>query len=95
MNTRTPAIEGSEVVRLKSREHDVLHWDVKLTLEFNGKRPAVCAIEITPLPKAVTVYLLGDSTVTDAPFDPGKPMRPEDFHVPASPSFDLTKPDGS
>src|SRR5690606_29250168 len=51
-------------------EHGVLHWDDKLTLEFNGARPAVRTIEIAPSPEAVTVFLLGDSTVTDQPHEP-------------------------
>lgn len=70
VNTRTPKILGDDHVRLKSREHGVLHWDDKLTLEFSGKRPAVCAIEITPNPEAVTVFVLGDSTVADQPQEP-------------------------
>ncbi|MEW4563401.1 rhamnogalacturonan acetylesterase [Bremerella sp. JC770] len=70
VNTRTPAIADGDHVGLKTREHGVLHWDDKLTLEFNGERPAVCAIEIVPKPDAVTVFLLGDSTVTDQPREP-------------------------
>ncbi|MFN3152723.1 rhamnogalacturonan acetylesterase [Bremerella sp.] len=70
VNTRTPAIIDGDHVGLKSREQGVLHWDDKLTLEFNGKRPSVCAIEITAKPEAVTVFLLGDSTVTDQPLEP-------------------------
>lgn len=70
VNTRTPAISGDDPVRLKSREHGVLHWDDKLTLEFNGQRPGVCAIEILPRPDAVTVFVLGDSTVADQPKEP-------------------------
>ena len=57
-------------MRLKEREKEVLHWDDKLTLEFNGSRPAVCALEITPATNAITVFLLGDSTVTDQPREP-------------------------
>jgi lysophospholipase L1-like esterase len=48
----------------------VLHWDDKLTLEFNGARPCVCAVEITPADDALTVFLAGDSTVTDQPREP-------------------------
>lgn len=70
VNTRTPVIIDGDHVGLKSREQGVLHWDDKLTLEFNGKRPSVCAIEITAKPEAVTVFLLGDSTVTDQPLEP-------------------------
>lgn len=44
-------------------------WDERLTLEFSGTRPTVCALEITP--SAVpTLFLLGDSTVTDQSREP-------------------------
>jgi len=70
VNARTPAIPGGAAVRVKDRERGVLHWDDKLTLEFNGARPAVCGLEIKPATKALTVFLLGDSTVTDQPQEP-------------------------
>jgi lysophospholipase L1-like esterase len=40
-------------------------WDEFLTLEFNGEQPGVAAIQIKPNPAATTVFLAGDSTVTD------------------------------
>jgi lysophospholipase L1-like esterase len=52
-------------VRLKPREIGALHWDKRLTLEFNGTRPCVAALEITKADEAITVFLAGDSTVTD------------------------------
>ena len=70
VNIRTPEIAGGGAVKLKPRENDYLHWDDKLTLEFNGARPCLAALEITPAPNAVTVYLAGDSTVTDQPREP-------------------------
>lgn len=73
VNVRTPKIAADGEVRLKPREKGpplVLHWDDKLTLEFNGSRPCVCALEISPADNAVTVYLAGDSTVTDQPREP-------------------------
>jgi lysophospholipase L1-like esterase len=57
-------------VKLKAREQGVLHWDDKLTLEFNDTRPCVCGLEINRVDDAVTVYLAGDSTVTDQPREP-------------------------
>lgn len=69
VNIRQPVYPGGRV-GLKDREKGYLHWDDKLTLEFNGSHPCVAALEITPAPAAVTVYLLGDSTVTDQPFEP-------------------------
>ena len=65
VNIRTPQLPDGRSVRLKEREKGVLHWDDKLTLEFRGGRPAVCAVEVAPATNAVTVFLLGDSTVTD------------------------------
>jgi lysophospholipase L1-like esterase len=55
---------------LKPREQGVLHWDDKLTLEFNGDRPGVRSVKITPVTNVTTVFLTGDSTVTDQPDEP-------------------------
>ncbi len=72
VNVRTPQIAGGGEVRLKDREKttEAWAWDEKLTLEFNGTRPTVCAIEITRADDAPTVFLLGDSTVCDQPREP-------------------------
>ncbi|MCB1126937.1 MAG: hypothetical protein KDM81_10600, partial [Verrucomicrobiae bacterium] len=70
VNVRTPALPDGGSVRLKERERPCLHWDDKLTLEFNGPHPAVASVVIEPAPAAVTVYLAGDSTVTDQPNEP-------------------------
>jgi lysophospholipase L1-like esterase len=73
VNIRTARLSSSGEVRLKSREFGppmVLHWDDKLTIEFNGVRPCVCAMEIAKAPDAITVFLAGDSTVTDQPREP-------------------------
>lgn len=69
VNIRQPEYPGGRV-GLKDREKAYLHWDNKLTLEFNGPRPCVGAVEIAPASDATTIYLLGDSTVTDQPFEP-------------------------
>ena len=71
VNVRTPALPDGGKVKLKTREVDYLHWDDRLTLEFSGPHPAVRAIEVAPAPKeTITVYLAGDSTVTDQPNEP-------------------------
>lgn len=70
VNVRTPHIAPGQEVKLKAREKDYLHWDNKLTLEFSDARPCLCALEIRPAPSAITVYLAGDSTVTDQPREP-------------------------
>ena len=57
-------------VRIKEREVGYLHWDNKLTLEFNGAAPKICAVEITPNKTATTVFLAGNSTVVDQDKEP-------------------------
>ena len=66
-NARLP--DGSQV-RLKPREIGALHWDNRLTVEFNGTRPCIAAMEITPAAEAITIFLAGDSTVTDQQVEP-------------------------
>jgi lysophospholipase L1-like esterase len=70
VNLRTPAIASGGQVRLKDREKGVLHWDDKLTLEFGGPRPCVFTLEITRVKNAITLYVAGDSTVTDQTREP-------------------------
>jgi lysophospholipase L1-like esterase len=77
VNVRTPALPppplnapGGSQVRLNDREQGALHWDDKLTLEINGSAPAVQEVRIAPASDVVTVYMAGDSTVTDQPFEP-------------------------
>jgi lysophospholipase L1-like esterase len=73
VNVRRPDLPSGGKVRLKPRElgpPPVLHWDDKLTLEFSGARPRLCALEIERTETALTVYLAGDSTVTDQPNEP-------------------------
>jgi lysophospholipase L1-like esterase len=71
INVRVPQIgsTGDEVKR-KPREQFKLDWDEKLTFEFNGKRPCICALEITRTDDAVTLFLAGNSTVVDQDDDP-------------------------
>jgi lysophospholipase L1-like esterase len=42
-------------------------WDDKLTLQFSDSHPALAAIEIQKVDDAITVFITGDSTVTDQP----------------------------
>ena len=67
----TPNISATNHVKLKQREKDTetVNWDEKLTLEFNGKNPAVRSVQIlaTLVP---TIYIAGDSTVCDQPAEP-------------------------
>ncbi len=59
---------GGTQVRLKDREIGSRTWDDKLTLEFLGD-PDVASIDIAPV-DVPTVYLAGDSTVTDQQAEP-------------------------
>jgi lysophospholipase L1-like esterase len=71
VNTRSVSLSGQKV-RLKPRErtNEVVTWDDKLTLEFNGARPVLRALEIAPATNITTVFLAGDSTVCDQPLEP-------------------------
>ena len=73
-NSRIPSPEknapGGSAVVLNDRETGLLRWDEKLTLEFNGPAPHVSALSLEKVEVPV-VYLLGDSTVTDQPYEPG------------------------
>ena len=86
VNVHTPAIRGNErSVGLKPGEKGpplAANWDDKLTLEFNGTNPSVTALEITPKPDALNVFVAGDSTVTDGrsePFSAWGQMLPRFF----------------
>jgi beta-galactosidase len=70
VNVRNSRLTRGGSVALKSREIGVAHWDNALTLEFADRRPAVAGLTIAPAPDAVTVFLAGDSTVTDQTSEP-------------------------
>lgn len=71
VNIRDSLIAGTNTkVRLKQREYSYLHWDDKLTLEFNSTNPKVNAIEIGPAKNATSVFLAGNSTVVDGAGEP-------------------------
>jgi lysophospholipase L1-like esterase len=71
VNVRNPNFPGGEV-KLKDREKTTewWAWDDKLTLEFNGTKPNVNAVEIERVENIPTIFLLGDSTVCDQPREP-------------------------
>jgi lysophospholipase L1-like esterase len=78
VNVRSPKISTGGEVNLDSREMDLAthepisrDWDDKLTLAFSDSHPALAALEIQKVDDAVTLFLLGDSTVTDQPGWPG------------------------
>ena len=66
VNRRNTAITGGGTVGITTREAAGLNWDGnKLTFEFNGSRPSVVAMEITPATNPVQVFLAGNSTMCD------------------------------
>jgi len=70
LNVKSRHINDTEQVALKPRELHKLDWDDKLTLEFDGANACLNAIEITPAPQAVTVFLAGNSTVVNQDDEP-------------------------
>ncbi|MDJ0275852.1 rhamnogalacturonan acetylesterase [Sphingomonas sp. 2R-10] len=75
VNTRTPALAppppgapGGPGVRLKPAELASATWDDRLTLELSDDA-AVATVRIEPA-EVPTLYLVGDSTVTDQPSEP-------------------------
>lgn len=70
VNVRQPQIAGSkDEVQLDPREPGSLTWDDKLTLSFSGERPAVLSVDVEKA-SVPTIFLCGDSTVTDQPREP-------------------------
>jgi len=94
VNMRTPELSPGNVLKLDSREidpktHEILTptWDDKLTLEFCDVKPAVCAVELEKIDDAITVFVIGDSTVTDQvgePFGTWAQMLPRWFKPPVA-----------
>ena len=61
---------GDEVKNIKGGSRNKLNWDNKLTLEFNGEAPQLAYLEIERTDDVPTVFLSGDSTVTDYDVEP-------------------------
>lgn len=73
VNVRKPAISTGGATKLNDREKGppvVPNWDDRLSFEFNGKHPGLASIEIKQAKDAITVFLAGDSTVTDQASEP-------------------------
>jgi lysophospholipase L1-like esterase len=72
-NSKLPAppanAPGGAEVRLNNLDNP-LTWDDKLTLGFTNSRPCIDTIQIEPV-TVPTIFIMGDSTVTDQPGDPG------------------------
>jgi lysophospholipase L1-like esterase len=78
-NVRTPHLPklpmnatGREEVSLDQFDPSSSHdWDDKLTVEVNSPHAALRSIEIVSAPTAITVFLAGDSTMTDRDYGAG------------------------
>jgi lysophospholipase L1-like esterase len=70
VDVRTPRINDTLEIRRKPREMTYLNWDNSLTLEFNGPKPCVSSIVIESANGLRTIFLAGDSTVTDQENEP-------------------------
>lgn len=69
---RTPHIPDNREVGLKDRERtdEWANWDDKLTLTFSGAHPAVAGLTIERDDACPTLFLIGDSTVSDQAIPP-------------------------
>ncbi len=79
-NVRRPQIQppppqnapgGTMVHMFLAGEAEARCWDEKLTIEFNGRRPALQAMEIVKDDAVPTLFMAGDSTVGDPRRGPG------------------------
>jgi lysophospholipase L1-like esterase len=70
VDVRKPKINDAAQIKLKDRELPYLNWDNKLTLEFNGEHPCLAGIEIKKADNLPTIFLAGNSTVTDQENEP-------------------------
>lgn len=70
VNKRTPEIETGKRVKVKDREKNYNTWDNAINLEFTGAAPAVKEVKIERDTTATTIFLCGNSTVVDQPYEP-------------------------
>ena len=67
-----PNAPGGKIVHMfLAGEAGSRAWDEKLTIEFNGSRPGVTALEIVKDDTVPTIFTAGDSTVGDPRRGPG------------------------
>ena len=70
VNKRSPEIGNGKVVKIKDREKAYNTWDNAINLEFTGAVPAVKEVKIERDTTATTIFLCGNSTVVDQPYEP-------------------------
>jgi lysophospholipase L1-like esterase len=67
-----PNAPGGTIVHMfLAGEAEARCWDEKLTIEFNGHRPCLAAMEIVKDDAVPTIFVAGDSTVGDPRRGPG------------------------
>ena len=69
IDVRSPVINATQQIALNDREKADLNWDNKLTLEF-APQSAIKRIQVSTIDSIPTLYLAGDSTVTDQDVEP-------------------------
>lgn len=71
VHVRTPKLPDGQVRLRAPRENtqEAWNWDGRLTLEINGQRPVLQALEIERV-EIPLIFLLGDSTVADQSGEP-------------------------
>lgn len=62
--------DGNVVKNVKDGSRNRRNWDDKLTLEFNGESPQLAYLAIEKVEDVPTVFISGDSTVTDYDVEP-------------------------
>jgi lysophospholipase L1-like esterase len=70
VNVRYKELASRETVHIKKDEEEDFDWDHRLTLEFSSTHPCLRSLEIKKNDRAITVYIAGDSTVTDQRREP-------------------------
>lgn len=70
VNVRFPKLPDGRSVGLKKDEQGHLDWDELLSLELHCPAECLKELRIAPNPTAPTLFLAGDSTVTDQPGPP-------------------------
>ena len=69
VNVRTAKFGDNNSIRLKPGEISGLNWDDKLTIEFLGTA-IIQSLKITAVSNIKTLFIAGDSTVTDQDLEP-------------------------
>jgi lysophospholipase L1-like esterase len=70
VNRRSTTSATGGKISTTGREATYIDLDNMLTIEFNGNRPVIQQMEITPVDTSITVYLCGNSTLVDQPQEP-------------------------